>query len=129
MIERTVQLADLVQSAIPRKAWPRSIHPATRVFQALRIGVNRELTSLAAFLDRFASHLAPGGRVAVIGFHSLEDRMGKIAFRTMSKEAPAPLCVLTRKPVVPKEAEIVRNPRAASARLRAAKRNPTGGKG
>src|SRR4030066_346274 len=84
-VERTAQLADLVKSAIPRKAWPRSIHPATRVFQALRIAVNRELESLAAFLDRFASHLAPGGRVAVISFHSLEDRMVKVAFPTVPR--------------------------------------------
>ena len=127
-VERTAQLADLVKSAIPRKAWPRSIHPATRVFQALRIAVNRELESLAAFLDRFASHLAPGGRVAVISFHSLEDRMVKVAFRTMSTGITASLCLLTRKPVVPGETEIARNPRAASARLRAAKAKRPGGK-
>ena len=128
-IERTTRLAELVQSAIPRKAWPRSIHPATRVFQALRIAVNRELDSLAAFLDRFASHLAPGGRVAVISFHSLEDRMVKVAFRTMATGSAASLCLLTRKPVTPGTREIAENPRAASAKLRAAKRKRTGGKG
>ncbi len=122
-IERTAQLADLVKLAIPRKAWPRKIHPATRVFQALRIAVNRELESLAAFLDRFASYLAPGGRVAVIGFHSLEDRLVKVAFRAQSAGPMASLSVLTRKPVLPEETEIARNPRAASARLRAARKN------
>jgi len=128
-IERTTQLAELVRSAIPRKAWPRSIHPATRVFQALRIAVNRELESLAAFLDRFASHLAPGGRVAVISFHSLEDRLVKVAFRTMATGSTASLCLLTRKPVSPGTREIADNPRAASARMRAAQKKRTGGKG
>jgi 16S rRNA (cytosine1402-N4)-methyltransferase len=120
-IERTAQLADLVKSAIPRKAWPRTIHPATRVFQALRIAVNRELESLARFLDGFAAHLAPGGRVAVISFHSLEDRMVKVSFREQSAGAEATLRVLTRKPVVPEDTEIAANPRAASAKLRAAR--------
>ena len=121
-IERTAQLAGLVRSAIPRKAWPRTIHPATRVFQALRIAVNRELESLAAFLDGFAHELAPGGRVAVISFHSLEDRMVKLSFRAQASGTAAALHVLTRKPVVPQEKEIERNPRAASARLRAARK-------
>ncbi len=121
-IERTSQLAELVQSAIPRKAWPRKIHPATRVFQALRIAVNRELESLAAFLERFPEELAPGGRVAVISFHSLEDRLVKVAFRTLSTGGMARLTQLTRKPIVPGEEEIGRNPRAASAKLRAARR-------
>ena len=120
-IERTSQLADLVKSAIPRKAWPRTIHPATRVFQALRIAVNRELESLARFLEGFAAHLAPGGRVAVISFHSLEDRMVKVSFRERSAGAEATLRVLTRKPVVPEDMEIAENPRAASAKLRAAR--------
>jgi 16S rRNA (cytosine1402-N4)-methyltransferase len=120
-IERTSRLAELVQSAIPRKAWPRTIHPATRVFQALRIAVNRELESLAGFLDGFAAHLAPGGRVAVISFHSLEDRMVKVSFREQSAGAEAALRVLTRKPVVPEDTEIAANPRAASAKLRAAR--------
>jgi 16S rRNA (cytosine1402-N4)-methyltransferase len=128
-IERTAQLAELVRSAIPRKAWPRSIHPATRVFQALRIAVNRELESLAVFLDRFASHLEPGGRVAVVSFHSLEDRMVKVAFRTMAAGSAASLRLLTRRPVTPGTREIAENPRAASARLRAAEKRHTGGNG
>ena len=121
-IERTSQLADLVKRAIPRKAWPRDIHPATRVFQALRIAVNRELESLARFLDGFPRHLSEGGRVAVISFHSLEDRMVKQAFRARSTGEKAVLTVMTRKPVVPGADEIRENPRARSARLRAARR-------
>ncbi len=121
-ILRTTDLAGLVKAAVPRKAWPRTIHPATRVFQALRIAVNRELDSLAAFLDRFPAHLAPGGRVAVISFHSLEDRLVKTAFRARSSGEAAVLEVLTRKPVGPGEDEVARNPRAGSARLRAARR-------
>jgi 16S rRNA (cytosine1402-N4)-methyltransferase len=122
-IERTLQLADLVKRAIPRKAWPRNIHPATRVFQALRIAVNRELESLSAFLDAFSQHLAAGGRVAVISFHSLEDRLVKTAFRAQSTGEKAVLTVMTRKPVVPGAEEIRINPRARSARLRAARRS------
>lgn len=120
-VERTLQLAELVKRAIPRKAWPRDIHPATRVFQALRIAVNQELASLSAFLDGFAGHLAPGGRVAVISFQSLEDRLVKVAFRSQSAGENAVLEVLTRKPVVPGAEEIHANPRARSARLRAAR--------
>jgi len=120
-LEGTLQLAELVKRAIPRKAWPRDIHPATRVFQALRIAVNHELSSLSAFLDGFAGHLAPGGRVAVISFHSLEDRMVKVAFRGRSAGENAVLEVLTRKPVVPGAEEIHANPRARSAKLRAAR--------
>jgi len=121
-IRRTAELADLVKAAIPRKAWPRAIHPATRVFQALRIAVNRELESLGAFLDRFPDHLAPGGRIAVISFHSLEDRLVKTAFRARSSGEGAVLEVLTRKPLGPGDDEVSRNPRAGSARLRAARR-------
>jgi 16S rRNA (cytosine1402-N4)-methyltransferase len=122
-IERTLQLAELVKRAIPRKAWPRDIHPATRAFLALRIAVNRELESLSAFLDAFALHLSAGGRVAVISFHSLEDRLVKTAFRAQSAGEEAVLTVMTRKPVVPGAEEIRINPRARSARLRAARRN------
>jgi len=121
-VESTARLAELVKAVVPRRAWPRKIHPATRVFQALRIAVNRELESLARFLERFPSHLAPGGRVAVISFHSLEDRMVKTAFRTQSSGAAAPLALLTRKPVVPAETEVRKNPRAASAKMRAARK-------
>jgi len=124
-IRTTTALAELVSSAIPRRAWPRDIHPATRVFQALRIAVNRELSSLGAFLDAIPRHLSPGGRVAVISFHSLEDRMVKTAFRRsahgLGEEEPT-LERLTRKPVVPSEREARENPRARSAKLRVARR-------
>jgi 16S rRNA (cytosine1402-N4)-methyltransferase len=122
-IERTSQLAALVKRAVPRKAWPRDIHPATRVFQALRIAVNRELDSLSDFLDGFAQHLSEGGRVAVISFHSLEDRMVKTAFRARSTGEKAVIAVMTRKPVIPGADEIRENPRARSAKLRAARRS------
>lgn len=128
-IRTTTGLAELVSSAIPRRAWPRDIHPATRVFQALRIAVNRELSSLEAFLDAIPRHLSPGGRVAVISFHSLEDRLVKAAFRRPAagpgEEGPT-LERLTRKPVVPSEREARENPRARSAKLRAARRRDGG---
>jgi 16S rRNA (cytosine1402-N4)-methyltransferase len=118
-LERTADLARLVGAAIPRKAWPREIHPATKTFQALRIAVNRELDSLAAFLDGFPGHVAPGARVALISFHSLEDRMVKEAFRRHASEGK--IEILTRKPVVPGDEECRGNPRARSAKLRAAR--------
>jgi 16S rRNA (cytosine1402-N4)-methyltransferase len=121
-IETTGQLARLVSSAIPRKGWPRDIHPATRTFQALRIAVNRELESIALFLERIPAHLAPGGRVGVISFHSLEDRLVKVAFREAAKGDSATMKVLTKKPVGPGEAEVRENPRARSARFRVARR-------
>jgi 16S rRNA (cytosine1402-N4)-methyltransferase len=128
-IRTTTGLAELVSSAIPRRAWPRDIHPATKVFQALRIAVNRELSSLETFLEAVPRHLSPGGRVAVISFHSLEDRMVKTAFRKPAYgpgyEEPT-LERLTRKPVVPSEREARENPRARSAKLRVARRRDGG---
>jgi 16S rRNA (cytosine1402-N4)-methyltransferase len=113
--ETTDQLADVVAQAFPKRFHPKKIHVATKVFQALRIAVNRELESLARILDETVDILKPGGRICVISFHSLEDRLVKWKF----KENPA-LKVLTKKPVVPSEAERRRNPRARSAKLRAA---------
>ena len=92
-------------------------HPARRTFQALRIAVNRELEELAASLPRAADALAPGGRVVVIAYHSLEDRIVK-RFLAGSSD----LEILTKKPLVPSKAEAARNPRARSAKLRAAER-------
>jgi len=98
----------------------RRIHPATRTFQALRIFVNRELDDLRTLLKAAPRILKPGGRVVVISFHSLEDRIVKDAFREGSKESY--WSVLTKKPVTATEEESDRNPRARSAKLRAAKK-------
>ena len=98
----------------------RRIHPATRTFQALRIFVNRELDDLKALLEAAPRILKPGGRVVVISFHSLEDRIVKDAFRDGLKDKY--FRVLTKKPVTAPEEESGRNPRARSAKLRAAER-------
>jgi 16S rRNA (cytosine1402-N4)-methyltransferase len=118
-IETTGQLAEIVRRAIPRKGYTR-IDPATRTFQAIRIWVNRELEGLDAFLAAAARRLAPGGRLAVITFHSLEDRIVKHTLRALQAEGT--IAVRTKRPVVPAEAEVARNPRARSAKLRAAER-------
>jgi 16S rRNA (cytosine1402-N4)-methyltransferase len=128
----TAGLAEVVARAIPRKAWPRKIHPATRTFQALRIAVNDELGALAAWLEALPAMVAPGGRAAAISFHSLEDRMVKEKFRALTQACTCPpdlpICAcgakasfapVTRKPVVASEAEVAANPRARSAKLRA----------
>jgi len=125
-LRTTTELAELVASAIPRGAWQKGIHPATRVFQALRIAVNRELFSIEAFLGEFPKHLSKGGRVAAISFHSLEDRLVKTMFRRLTQHAKgekAAFDALTRKPVVPEEREVSENPRSRSAKLRAVRRS------
>jgi 16S rRNA (cytosine1402-N4)-methyltransferase len=114
-IETTDELARVVAAAVGRRRGHP--HPARRTFQALRIAVNRELEELAASLPRAASFLAPGGRIVVIAYHSLEDRIVK---RFLSGEET--LTVLTKKPLRPTASEVERNPRARSARLRAAER-------
>lgn len=114
-IETTDQLAGVVVSAVGRR--PGGPHPARRTFQALRIAVNRELEELAASLPQAVDLLAPGGRVVVIAYHSLEDRVVKQTFRDDER-----LAVLTKKPLQPTEDEIGTNPRARSAKLRAAER-------
>jgi 16S rRNA (cytosine1402-N4)-methyltransferase len=114
-ISTTDQLARVVASALGRR--PGGPHPARRTFQALRIAVNRELEELAASLPRAVDLLAPGGRVVVIAYHSLEDRIVKFGLR----EDPR-LRILTKKPQRPSEDEVARNPRARSAVLRAAER-------
>lgn len=132
---RTAELAALVARAVPRKAWPKHIHPATRTFQALRIAVNGELAELDRFLADLPAILAPGGRAAIISFHSLEDRRVKQAFRALEGRCTCPpklpQCVcgargnfelLTKKAVTAGEAELAHNPRARSARLRAVRR-------
>ena len=117
----TGQLSDAVRRAVPRRHRQR-IHPATRTFQALRIWVNRELDGLDAWVAGVCRRLRAGARLAVIAFHSLEDRIVKRALRGLEHEAGVAIEILTRRPVRPTEAEIVRNPRARSARLRAAQR-------
>jgi len=116
-IETTGQLAEIVRRAIPRKGYTR-IDPATRTFQAIRIWLNRELEGLDSFLGVAARRLADGGRMAVITFHSLEDRIVKHTLRALAAEH-AGLRIRTKRPLVPSEAEIGRNPRARSAKLRA----------
>lgn len=115
-IATTTALAAVVARAIPRAKWPRQIHPATRTFQALRIAVNEELAGLADALAAAAARLSPGGRLAVIGFHSLEDRIVKHAWRELA--AAGEIRILTRRPVVAGAAEVEQNPRARSAKLR-----------
>jgi 16S rRNA (cytosine1402-N4)-methyltransferase len=117
-LETTGQLADIVRRAIPRKGYSR-IDPATRTFQAIRIWVNGELEGLDGFLGDAARRLAVNGRLAVITFHSLEDRIAKHTLRALQAEAFG-LRIRTKRPVVAGEAEIERNPRARSAKLRAA---------
>ena len=119
-IVSTDQLVALVDQAIPKRFHPKKIHVATKVFQALRIAVNRELDSLEQVLADGVTLLAPGARFCVISFHSLEDRLVKQAFR----ENPL-LDVVTSKPLTPGRAECLRNPRARSAKLRVAARGRT----
>jgi len=118
-IATTGQLAEVVRRAIPRRGYTR-IDPATRTFQAIRIWVNRELEDLDLFLTQAARRLQPGGRLAVISFHSLEDRVVKHTLRAL--QAAGELTIRTKRPLVPGEAEIGRNLRARSAKLRAAER-------
>lgn len=135
----TGQLVDLVKAAIPAAARRSGPHPAKRTFQALRIAVNNELDALREGLQAAVDALLPGGRIAIISFHSLEDRIVKQTFADMARgcECPPgfPVCrcgkepllnVLTRRPVLPSEDELQENPRARSARLRAAERTVLG---
>jgi len=117
----TAQLAVVISTAArPMNQAERRIHPATRTFQALRIFVNRELDDLRRLLEAAPQLLKPGGRLVVISFHSLEDRIVKDAMREGAKLGQYTL--LTKKPATPEEKEIDRNPRARSAKLRAAER-------
>jgi 16S rRNA (cytosine1402-N4)-methyltransferase len=116
----TTELAQVVTRAIPSRAALHHIHPATRTFQALRLAVNQELESLESLLAKALGVLKPGGRVVIMSFHSLEDRMVKRAFQTWQHEHRAR--VLTRKVVRPSEEEVRTNPRSRSAKLRAAER-------
>ena len=119
-VETTGQLAQIVRRAVPRRGYQR-IDPSTRTFQALRIWVNRELDGLDAFLVAASQRLRAGARLAVISFHSLEDRIVKHTFRALAAGGEA-LRVLTRRPLIPGAEEVARNPRARSAKLRAIER-------
>jgi 16S rRNA (cytosine1402-N4)-methyltransferase len=119
-VQTTGALADVVRRAVPTRGYQR-IDPATRTFQALRIWVNRELEALDTFLGEAARRLLRGARLAVITFHSLEDRIVKHTFRALAAAGDA-LQVLTRKPLIPGDEELARNPRARSAKLRAIER-------
>ena len=134
-IASTVQLAEVIRMAMPAAALREKQHPAKRCFQAIRIAVNDELGALSDMLDTAMDRLASGGRIAVISFHSLEDRIVKNAIRARENGCTCPpglpVCVcgfkktvksITRKPIVPSDEEIKRNPRARSAKLRIAEK-------
>ena len=136
--QRTFQLAELVRMVVPKTADARRIHPATRTFQALRLAVNRELDSLKRFLSEIIDWLAPGGRLVIVAFHSLEDRMVKEHFKIWASSCRCPrdiptcdcegplVRLLTKRALRPSEHEVAGNPRARSARLRAVERLPDG---
>ena len=134
-IDTTLQLVDVIKSAMPAAALREKQHPAKRSFQAIRIAVNDELEAISELMGNAAELLAPGGRLAVISFHSLEDRIIKnaIASRENGCTCPRefPICTcgfvqtmksITRKPIVPSERELAENPRSRSAKLRVAER-------
>ena len=134
-ITESAQLVDVIKAAIPASARRAGGHPAKRTFQALRIEVNGELDVLRRGLDAAVRWLNPGGRIAVISYHSLEDRIVKDAFASFADRCTCPpdlpvcacgrkpiLSVITRRPVLPTEEEVERNPRARSAKLRVAER-------
>ena len=115
--QTTTELAEAIAQCVPRQYRYGRIHPATRVFQALRIVVNQELASLETFLERSPNWLKPDGRIAIISFHSLEDRIVKHTLRN------SPLLrVLTKKPIIPQDDEQATNPRSRSAKLRIAEK-------
>ncbi|HET7438116.1 MAG TPA: 16S rRNA (cytosine(1402)-N(4))-methyltransferase RsmH, partial [Nitrospira sp.] len=115
-------LASVIESAVPSHYRRGRIHCATRTFQALRIAVNQELDHLEPALRDASDLLAPGGRLCVISFHSLEDRIVKQTFRALSVETGGELEILTKRPQLPTEEEIRRNPRSRSAKLRVIQR-------
>lgn len=130
-IETTGQLADIIKAAIPAAARREGPHPAKRTFQALRIAVNDELAALREALEEAVKLLRPGGRLSIITFHSLEDRIVKTEFQRREKPCTCPpsfpvcvcgkvpeLKVLTKKPILPTEKEVRENPRSRSAKLR-----------
>jgi 16S rRNA (cytosine1402-N4)-methyltransferase len=134
-IHTTTELADIVFNAIPKRFHPKGIHPATRVFQAIRIEVNGELQELGETLERAVQYLRPGGRIGVISFHSLEDRIVKRSFAKLAKGCQCPpdfpvcvcgiepsLRIISKKPLVASQQEQAENPRCRSAKLRIAEK-------
>lgn len=134
-IETTGELVELIKAAIPAQARQGGPHPAKRTFQAIRIEVNRELDAISPMIDAGVRRLVPGGRIALISFHSLEDRCVKQSFASLSSgcECPRdfPVCVcgkkplidiITRKPILPGGSELLTNPRSRSAKLRVAEK-------
>jgi 16S rRNA (cytosine1402-N4)-methyltransferase len=134
-IETTGELAEIIKQAIPAAARRNGPHPARRTFQALRIAVNRELEVLQEVLDKSLAILKPGGRIVVITFHSLEDRIVKTTFAKWAKGCQCPkevlICrcgqlpkvqIITKKPVLPSKDEMLKNPRARSSKLRTAEK-------
>jgi len=134
-IEKADHLANIIKAAVPAALSSQRIHPATRVFMALRIAVNRELDHLEAFMARVPELLNPGGRICILSFHSLEDRIVKTQLKTHANPCSCPpklpvcscgkkplLRLLTRKVVKPSAEEVNQNPMARSTRLRAAER-------
>ena len=125
-LRTTGELAAVVKAAVPPAYRHGRIHCATRTFQALRIEVNRELDDLERAFEGAAGELAPGGRLCIMSFHSLEDRIAKQTLRRLSRGADASLEILTKKPVIASDEERRMNPRARSAKLRIAERLPQG---
>ena len=134
-IETTFQLVEIIRSAMPAKALREKQHPAKRTFQAIRIAVNDELTAAERVIGQAVSHLTPGGRLCIITFHSLEDRIVKTEYAAQAKGCTCPpdfpVCVcgkkpvvklVNRKPILPGEQELEENPRSRSAKLRIAEK-------
>ena len=134
-IETTVELSDIIKSAIPAAKRADGPHPAKRSFQAIRIEVNGELDAIKPLISAAANGLVPGGRIAIISFHSLEDRLVKIGMRDLANGCTCPrdfpVCVcgnkatlkeISRKPILPSDKELEENPRSRSAKLRVAEK-------
>lgn len=126
-IQTTGALVSIIARSVPASYRHGRIHCATRTFQALRIAVNQELDWLESSLRDAAEVLASGGRICAISFHSLEDRIVKHTFRSLSQGHAAALSILTKKPILPSQAECEANPRSRSAKLRVAERQPSMG--
>ena len=135
-IMTTHELAQVIKSSIPQKARCDGPHPAKRTFQAIRIEVNAELDAIKPLIESAANALTPGGRIAIISFHSLEDRLVKQTYRALAEGCTCPkdfpVCIcgkkpiikeITKKPILPSEGELENNPRSRSAKLRVAQKN------